>query len=354
MWREYADAFVGADVVVITDIYSSGTTPIPGVTGRLVVNAVLDAHPTARVVWLPRRDDMVSFLAGEVGSATCASRWAAATSPRCPTRCCAPRPPEVAVMATVVDLAGAVAVAAEILGPAAALDEPLGPLTTYRVGGPAAIPAGARRDHSRRWLAARAASGPPVLVVGRGSNLLVADEGFAGIAVSVTDLAVVELPAGDDPPIAPPAAASRGRCWRGRRRRPAGAASSGRSASRLYRRRRPMNAAATARTSPLPGRRGAVRPVRGGTVASTSPPAAAWPRFRGSDVTDCRSSSRPAAPVARRRRGRRGAPVEYLRDRRVLLPPDLVDPALHAHANLRIVLVVAADQLRAESAARAR
>ena len=34
MWREYADAFVGADVVVLTDIYPSGTTPIPGVTGR--------------------------------------------------------------------------------------------------------------------------------------------------------------------------------------------------------------------------------------------------------------------------------------------------------------------------------
>jgi UDP-N-acetylmuramate--alanine ligase len=67
MWREYADAFVGADVVVLTDIYPSGTTPIPGVTGRLLVNAVLDAHPLARVVWLPRRDDMVSFLAGEVG-----------------------------------------------------------------------------------------------------------------------------------------------------------------------------------------------------------------------------------------------------------------------------------------------
>jgi len=67
MWREYADAFVGADVVVLTDIYPSGTTPIPGVTGRLLVNAVLDAHPVARVVWLPRRDDMVSFLAGEVG-----------------------------------------------------------------------------------------------------------------------------------------------------------------------------------------------------------------------------------------------------------------------------------------------
>ena len=45
MWRDYADAFVGADVVVLTDIYPSGTQPIPGVTGKLVVNAVLDAHP---------------------------------------------------------------------------------------------------------------------------------------------------------------------------------------------------------------------------------------------------------------------------------------------------------------------
>ena len=65
MWRDYADAFVGADVVVITDVYASGTTPIPGVTGKLIVNAVLDAHPLARVLWLPRREDMVSFLAGE-------------------------------------------------------------------------------------------------------------------------------------------------------------------------------------------------------------------------------------------------------------------------------------------------
>jgi len=66
--RDYADAFVDADVVVLTEIYSSGTTPIPGVTGQLVVDAVLEVHPDARVVWLPRREDMISFLAGEVGS----------------------------------------------------------------------------------------------------------------------------------------------------------------------------------------------------------------------------------------------------------------------------------------------
>lgn len=63
---EYRDAFVDADVIVLTEIYASGTTPIPGVTGKLVVNAVLDAHPDARVVWLPRREDLVDWLAREL------------------------------------------------------------------------------------------------------------------------------------------------------------------------------------------------------------------------------------------------------------------------------------------------
>src|SRR5690606_25748006 len=48
--REYADAFVDADLVVLTDIYPSGTTPIPGVTGQLVVDAVRAAHPDLHVV----------------------------------------------------------------------------------------------------------------------------------------------------------------------------------------------------------------------------------------------------------------------------------------------------------------
>jgi UDP-N-acetylmuramate--alanine ligase len=59
----YADAFGDADVVVITDIYSSGTTPIPGVTGKLVVDAIKDMHPDKRVEWIALREDLVSFLA---------------------------------------------------------------------------------------------------------------------------------------------------------------------------------------------------------------------------------------------------------------------------------------------------
>lgn len=63
---EYRDAFTAADVVVLTEIYPSGDAPIPGVTGKLVVDAVVDAHPGARVVWLPRRAELVEFLAGEL------------------------------------------------------------------------------------------------------------------------------------------------------------------------------------------------------------------------------------------------------------------------------------------------
>ena len=65
---DYKDAFVHADVVVITDIYPSGQAPLPGVTGKLVVDAVCDAHPEQRVVWLPKRADLVSFLVAELRS----------------------------------------------------------------------------------------------------------------------------------------------------------------------------------------------------------------------------------------------------------------------------------------------
>ena len=62
----YRDAFVNADLVVLTDIFASGTTPIPGVTGKLVVNSVLDAHPTTRLAWMPRRVDLIEYLAKEL------------------------------------------------------------------------------------------------------------------------------------------------------------------------------------------------------------------------------------------------------------------------------------------------
>jgi UDP-N-acetylmuramate dehydrogenase len=81
-------------------------------------------------------------------------------------------------------LAAAVDRAAAELGELAVRDAPLGPLTTYRVGGPAAVTVHAASIGDLASIhRAVVASELPVLVVGRGSNLLVADTGFPGIAV---------------------------------------------------------------------------------------------------------------------------------------------------------------------------
>ena len=86
------------------------------------------------------------------------------------------------------------ATAADLLRPALGArlrrDVPLAPLTTYRVGGPAALFVDVASVADLASIAeARRATGVPVLVIGRGSNMLVADAGFAGIAVSIAELA---------------------------------------------------------------------------------------------------------------------------------------------------------------------
>lgn len=83
-----------------------------------------------------------------------------------------------------------VAAAIAELGEIAERDAPLSHLTTYRVGGPATLLVRPRDiDDLGRVARARSVSGLPILVVGRGSNLLVADAGFEGIAVLTSELA---------------------------------------------------------------------------------------------------------------------------------------------------------------------
>jgi len=90
----------------------------------------------------------------------------------------------------VADRTDAVAVAEEVLGDLADRDVPIGPMTTYRVGGSADLFVRiGRREDLAALAEAHRRSGLPVLVVGRGSNLLVSDAGFRGIAVSVAAIA---------------------------------------------------------------------------------------------------------------------------------------------------------------------
>lgn len=59
---------------------------------------------------------------------------------------------------------------------------PLGPFTTFRVGGPADVLVEAESERDLMQLS-EYAKDAPVAIVGRGSNLLVSDDGFRGVAV---------------------------------------------------------------------------------------------------------------------------------------------------------------------------
>jgi UDP-N-acetylmuramate--alanine ligase len=66
MWRSLGESLSPADVVVLTDVYAAGEIPEPGITGKLVVDALQEASPRTRTVYLPHRSELARFLAREV------------------------------------------------------------------------------------------------------------------------------------------------------------------------------------------------------------------------------------------------------------------------------------------------
>lgn len=100
-----------------------------------------------------------------------------------------------------IDLESALAAAESLLG--ARLGDrlvrqaPLASFTTYRVGGEAALFVDVTSMEELTAVAeTRLATGVPVLIVGRGSNMLVSDQGFRGIALSIAHLADrIDIPA---------------------------------------------------------------------------------------------------------------------------------------------------------------
>lgn len=70
------------------------------------------------------------------------------------------------------------------LGGRALVDEPLAGHTSYRIGGPADLYVIVRREEDLLgWITLARQEGVPYCVMGRGTNLLVADEGVRGIVI---------------------------------------------------------------------------------------------------------------------------------------------------------------------------
>ncbi|MEA2717102.1 MAG: UDP-N-acetylmuramate--alanine ligase [Actinomycetota bacterium] len=62
LWRDFGSSFEGADVLLVTDVYAAGEPPRPGVSGRLIVDAVVDRDADASVTYLPTRPELVAHL----------------------------------------------------------------------------------------------------------------------------------------------------------------------------------------------------------------------------------------------------------------------------------------------------
>ena len=66
LWPEYADAFTGADLLILTGIYSAGEASREGVTGQLIADAVTTAHPQQAVLYIEDRDALARIVADQL------------------------------------------------------------------------------------------------------------------------------------------------------------------------------------------------------------------------------------------------------------------------------------------------
>jgi UDP-N-acetylmuramate--alanine ligase len=61
--HEFAVALATADAVCITEIYPAREQPLPGVTGRLIVDELAGVRPGMRIGWAPSLDDAAGLVA---------------------------------------------------------------------------------------------------------------------------------------------------------------------------------------------------------------------------------------------------------------------------------------------------
>ncbi len=166
---EFGRAFEDTDVLVLADIYPASETPIPGVTGQTIADAIAEKTAQEGVSFQPDRkriafdigrmmepgDLILSLGAGDIheqGSVL--------------TR-------DAAVLDDILDT----------MGPGIArLYEPLSKHTTMRVGGPAQFWAEPETEEGFAQLVRFTTERKlPLFVMGRGSNLLVRDGGIRGV-----------------------------------------------------------------------------------------------------------------------------------------------------------------------------
>lgn len=61
--KEFGKAFDAADHLVLMDVYSAGEAPLPGISGKTVLDAFMEHAPHADAAYFPHRGDISSYVA---------------------------------------------------------------------------------------------------------------------------------------------------------------------------------------------------------------------------------------------------------------------------------------------------
>jgi UDP-N-acetylenolpyruvoylglucosamine reductase len=166
--EEFGLAFGDASLVAITDVYPASEPPIEGVTGQLLVDEILrNGHE--QVIYQADRKKLAMEIGRRLEPGDCVVSLGAGNiheSMKVLTR-------DVALLEEIQNLMGQ---------GTARLYEPLAKHTTLRVGGPAQFWVEPETEEGfARLVRFCAEREVPLMVMGRGSNLLIRDGGIRGV-----------------------------------------------------------------------------------------------------------------------------------------------------------------------------
>lgn len=182
---DFGKVLQAADLVFISDVYAASETPIPGVSGRTLVDAMA-RHGTVPAKFLPCLDKAHHVVGNALQPGDLLITLGAGNVHEAGTR-----------IARDLKTLEEIKVLAPIGGIDGKLYEPMSRHTTLLVGGPAQF---WLEPHDFESMAAVIAycreRGIPVRVIGRGSNLLVRDGGIRGAVIHPSGGAFSEVSVG--------------------------------------------------------------------------------------------------------------------------------------------------------------
>ncbi len=183
---EFAAALAGADSLFLMDVYAASEAPVAGGTSADIYAELKKTGAQPHVTYLPGNDaGLLATLKAALKPGDTLAFVGAGDIEQAARQFVAQRQAEERREAGWNDFITAVRAH---LAPGTKFSERevLGPKTTMRVGGPARVYAEpATTEELRHLLVEADRRGLPVLMLGRGSNLLIPDEGVDGLVISL-------------------------------------------------------------------------------------------------------------------------------------------------------------------------